>query len=91
LCERIVKQFDQGVKALYDPADAERGSITVTDRLGRSIDYPLISVSIGAATNEHREVADHRELVEIATEMKSYAKKKPGSIFAIDRRGKPTA
>ncbi|MFN2615184.1 MAG: response regulator [Actinomycetota bacterium] len=86
LCEQIVKRFDSDVKALYDPDDAERGTIKVTDRLGREMEYPLLSVSIGAATNEHREVTDHRELVEVATEMKSYVKKRPGSVYAIDRR-----
>jgi diguanylate cyclase (GGDEF)-like protein len=87
LCEAIVKRFDRDVRDLYDPADAERGTVRITDRLGRELEYPLLSVSIGAATNEHRTVADHRELVETATEMKSFAKKRPGSVYSIDRRG----
>jgi len=82
-----VKRFDSDVKNLYDPEDAARAGVVVTDRLGRGIEYPLLSVSIGAATNEHRTVADYRELAEIATEMKSYSKKRPGSVYAIDRRG----
>lgn len=89
LCAAIVERFDAGVKTLYDPQDAARGIITVTDRQGRSVDFPLLTVSLGAATNENHQVADHRELVEIATEMKSYAKKQVGSVFAIDRRGRP--
>jgi diguanylate cyclase (GGDEF)-like protein len=87
LCQTIVTAFDKDVKDLYDPEDAERGSVVVTDRLGRALEYPLLSVSIGAATNEHRPVEDYRELVEIATEMKSFSKKRPGSVYAIDRRG----
>jgi diguanylate cyclase (GGDEF)-like protein len=87
LCQTIVAAFDKDVKDLYDPEDAERGSVVVTDRLGRALEYPLLSVSIGAATNEHRPVDDYRELVEIATEMKSFSKKRPGSVYAIDRRG----
>ena len=43
---------------------------------------------IGAATNEHHPVKDYRELVEVATEMKSFSKKRPGSVYAIDRRGR---
>jgi diguanylate cyclase (GGDEF)-like protein len=87
LCQSIVARFDKDVKDLYDPEDAERGTVVVTDRLGRELEYPLLSVSIGAATNEHRPVEDYRELVEIATEMKSFSKKRPGSVYAIDRRG----
>jgi diguanylate cyclase (GGDEF)-like protein len=87
-CQSITGRFDKNVRELYDPEDALRGVITVTDRLGREIDFPLLSVSIGAATNENYDDSDHRALVEVATEMKSYAKKRPGSVFAIDRRGR---
>lgn len=89
LAGRIVKRFDQGVAALYDPADAEAGFIRVTDRRGEARDFPLLSVSIGAATNLGKDVDDYRRLVEVATEMKSYAKEQPGSVFAIDRRAAP--
>jgi diguanylate cyclase (GGDEF)-like protein len=88
ICAQVVERFDKDVKTLYDPEDAARGGVTVTDRLGRQVEYPLLSVSLGAATNEREEIADHRHLVEIATEMKSYAKKQTGSVYAIDRRGR---
>jgi diguanylate cyclase (GGDEF)-like protein len=87
LSQAIVARFDKDVKDLYEPDDAARGTVIVTDRLGRELEYPLLSVSIGAATNEHRPVKDYRELVEVATEMKSFSKKRPGSVYAIDRRG----
>ncbi len=90
ICEATVKRFDRDVRELYDDEDAQRGSVRVTDRLGRELEFPLVSVSIGAATNEHRVVSDHRELVETATEMKSYAKKRPGSVYSIDRRSAGT-
>lgn len=89
LCEAIIHRFDKDVNALYEPEDAARGSITITDRQGHTVEYPLLTLSIGGATNEHREVGDHRELVEIATEMKAYSKRHTGSSFAIDRRGRP--
>jgi diguanylate cyclase (GGDEF)-like protein len=90
VCRRIVERFDEGIKALYDPEDAAQGFVTITDRLGTRIDYPLVNVSIGAASNENRRIADYRELVEIATEMKTFAKKQAGSVYAIDRRGAET-
>lgn len=86
ICESLVERFDQGVAALYDPGDAARGKIAVTDRLGRSVEFPLLSVSIGGATNEHGSVDDYRELVEVATEMKTYVKQRSGSVWIIDRR-----
>ncbi|HJT38029.1 MAG TPA: response regulator [Actinomycetota bacterium] len=90
LAQAIVTRFDKDVKDLYDPEDAARGTVVVTDRLGRELEYPLLSVSIGAATNEHHPVKDYRELAEVATEMKSFSKKRPGSVYAIDRRGSAT-
>ena len=86
VCRRIVSRFDEGVRALYDPEDAERGSVVLVDRKGNEAEHPLLTISIGASSNENMQTADHRELVEIATEMKSYAKTQPGSIFSIDRR-----
>ena len=86
LSKAIVERFDRDVRSLYDVEDASRGSVLVPDRQGNQVEFPLISVSIGAASNENRQVPDYRELVEIATEMKSFAKKQPGSVYAIDRR-----
>lgn len=86
LSKAIVERFDGEVRSLYDPEDAARGSVFVTDRQGHQVEFPVISVSIGAASNENRLVSDYRELVEIATEMKSFAKKQGGSVYAIDRR-----
>jgi diguanylate cyclase (GGDEF)-like protein len=91
LCEEVIQRFDKDVKSLYEAEDAERGAIVVIDRLGRRVEYPLISVSLGVATSENRSVTDHRQLVEIATEMKSFAKKRSGSVYAIDRRGRDGA
>lgn len=79
--------FDRDVRRLYDQADAERGYIEVEDRRGSPVRFPLLSLSIGIATNLYRPVEDHRELIQIATEMKTFAKQQSGSVYAMDRRG----
>lgn len=81
-----LERFEEGRVQLYDPEDAERGSIQVEDRRGNTVEYPLMTMSVGIATNARRSIIDYRELVVIATEMKSYAKTKPGSVYEIDRR-----
>ncbi|MFA5889393.1 MAG: response regulator [Actinomycetota bacterium] len=88
ISESLVERFDGGVASLYDAEDAERGHIVLSDRLGRQVEFPLLTVSIGGATNEHGLVDDYRELVEVATEMKAYVKKQTGSVWIIDRRGR---
>ena len=37
-------------------------------------------------TNERRHFSHPSQVSELATEMKSYAKSLPGSVFAVDRR-----
>jgi hypothetical protein len=45
-----------------------------------------MSVSIGVVTTERRRFTRAAQVSELASEMKSYAKSKPGSLFAVDRR-----
>jgi hypothetical protein len=45
-----------------------------------------MTVSIGVVTNERRHFTHAAQVSELATEMKSYAKTLPGSVFSVDRR-----
>ncbi|MBV9292261.1 MAG: response regulator [Frankiales bacterium] len=81
-----IEQFDEGVRALHDPADAAAGYISIVDRQGNERRYPIVSVSVGVAMTGRRHYADHRAIVAVATEMKAVAKGKAGSAVAIDRR-----
>jgi diguanylate cyclase (GGDEF)-like protein len=82
----IIERFDRETPELYDEPDRRRGGITVVDRTNRPHDYPVVSVSIGVATTARRSIGSHLEASEIAAEMKSVAKRQPGSAVAIDRR-----
>jgi diguanylate cyclase (GGDEF)-like protein len=88
LCQYVIQIFDQRVRTLYDPADLDRGYLQGTDRQGVPRRFPIISLSIGVATNRHRTFADHEELSRVAAEMKQFAKQDPGSSFAVDVRSK---
>jgi hypothetical protein len=41
---------------------------------------------VGVVTNQRRHFTRAIEVSELATEMKSYAKTLPGSVWAVDRR-----
>jgi len=82
LCER----FDELAPALYDPEDAARGCIEVRDRQGSMKAFPLLTISVGVATTSNRRFSHYGEAVAVATEMKQFAKRDPGSSFAVDRR-----
>ena len=47
---------------------------------------PLMTLSIGVVTNQHRTFEHTARVSELATEMKTFAKKLPGSVYAVDRR-----
>jgi diguanylate cyclase (GGDEF)-like protein len=88
LAEVICRRFDALAPTLYDPIDRLAGGIEVADRRGVPQRYPLVSLSIGGASTEHREFDHPGELVETATEMKRYAKSRGGgrATYACDRR-----
>ncbi len=86
VAKRIVVTFDAQIAEFYDPEDVERGYIQVEDRKGVLQRLPLAGISVGVATTSVRTFAHYGEAVSIATEMKQFAKRDPGSSYAIDRR-----
>ncbi len=86
VCSELITTFDREVRAYYDPADVERGYIRGVDRFGMPRRFPIVSVSIGVATNQDRPFQSYDEVSTVATEVKNFAKKHPGSVFAVDGR-----
>lgn len=86
--KEIIRLFDEAVPALYDPKDAEQGMIKVKDRRGEMQEYPVMTISIGIASNANREIDSHILASEIAAELKELAKRDSASSLAIDRRGR---
>src|SRR6266542_883121 len=80
------KSFDARILSLYDPEDAGAGMIELEDRQGQLRRFPIVSMSLGIASNAQRSFSSPREVVATATELKSLAKKDQGSSFAMDRR-----
>jgi diguanylate cyclase (GGDEF)-like protein len=89
LTEWAVNSFIQATDQLYDPVDAERGYVEITDRRGEVRQANLVTLSIGVALSNHRAFANAREMVAAASEMKTVAKTQPGSYVALDRRRTP--
>ena len=83
----LLTAFDVTVGTFYDPADAERGWIDVTDRAGRTRRHRPITLAVGVAGNDPSRDGHHLELVERAAEMARYAGKGTStSRVAVDRR-----
>ena len=85
-CKEVIERFDDGILDLYDTADALRGYIEVIDRRGERYAFPVVSLSMGVASTDMRDITTQWEASAIAVEMKEFAKKQPGSAYRIDRR-----
>ncbi|HVE77187.1 MAG TPA: response regulator [Actinomycetota bacterium] len=86
IAKEITGRFDASARSLYDEADLEAGFISVKDRSDKLREFPIMTISIGVAT-DNRRIGSAIEAAEIANEMKGLAKKNPESSYSIDRRG----
>jgi GGDEF domain-containing protein len=82
----IIAVFDLLIPFQYSEQDRRAGYFFGKDRRGQLHRVPLMTLSIGIVTNERRSFSHAAQVSELATEMKSYAKTLPGSVFSIDRR-----
>ena len=86
-CREIISVFDSLVPLQYSEQDRRAGYFFGKDRRGQLHRVPLMTLSIGVATNARRTFAHAAQVSDLATEMKTYAKSQNGSVFSIDRRG----
>ena len=86
VCTEIVSVFDTLIPFQYSEPDRRAGYFFGKDRRGQLHRVPLMTVSIGVVTNERRVFTHAAQVSALATEMKSYAKTLPGSVYSIDRR-----
>ncbi|HEX6038701.1 diguanylate cyclase [Longimicrobium sp.] len=85
-CEEVIAVFTELIGLHYSEPDRERGFFIGKDRRGEEYEVPLMTLSIGVVTNEHRNFVHTAQISELATEMKAYAKTFSGSIYVVDRR-----
>jgi diguanylate cyclase (GGDEF)-like protein len=86
ICTEILAVFDALVPLQYSEQDRRAGYFFGKDRRGQLHRVPLMTLSIGVVTNATRVFTHPAQVSELATEMKSYAKTLPGSVYVVDRR-----
>lgn len=86
VCSEILGTFDALIPYQYNAQDRRAGYFFGKDRRGHLHRVSLMTLSIGIVTNERRKFGHPAEVSELATEMKSYSKTLPGSVFVVDRR-----
>jgi PleD family two-component response regulator len=85
LARAVAAAFDRDVPALYDSVDRARGWISAKDRRGSTVRFPLMSLSLAIVTPSPR-IANYQNIGEVAAELKSFAKRQPGSHVAMEKR-----
>lgn len=87
VCDEIIQLFDELAPYQYNPEDRKAGYFLGKDRRGTVHRIPLMTLSIGVVTNHQQEFSHTAQVSELASEMKTYAKTLPGSVYVVDRRG----
>jgi diguanylate cyclase (GGDEF)-like protein len=91
VCDEVIRVFDELIPLQYSEQDRRVGYFFGKDRRGQLHRVPLMTLSVGVVTNQRRRFTRAVEVSELATEMKSYAKTLPGSVWAVDRRREESA
>lgn len=86
ISEKIIELFDKTIVSFYKQEDLAKGFIVVKNRMGQITAVPVMTIAIGIVTNKTRSFHHVGEIVQIATELKTYAKTFPKSIYILDRR-----
>ena len=87
IAEAVRSDFDTRIGAQYDPADRERGYITVlSSRQGGMKDFSVLSITILIVTNVGRDIQHSAQVSDIAKELKKIGKATKGSVVVPDRR-----
>jgi diguanylate cyclase (GGDEF)-like protein len=86
VCDEVIRVFDELAPLQYSEADRRAGYFLGKDRRNQLYRVPLMTLSVGVVTNQHRRFGRPAEVSELATEMKSYAKTLAGSVWTLDRR-----
>lgn len=86
LCKGIIQDFDNKITEIYSEEDKEKGYITTVNRLGQVIEFPIITISIAAVTNESRTLYSPIQIAEISAQVKKRAKMIIGSTYVKDKR-----
>lgn len=85
-CSTILELFDEMSPFQYSHEDRRAGYFLGKDRRGNIHRIPLMTLSIGIVTNQFHDFTHPAQVSAMASEMKTYAKTLPGSVYVVDRR-----
>lgn len=87
ICQNVIRRFDLVIADFYDEEDRVRGCIDSVNRHGKREQFPLMTLSIVAMSNESRRITHPADISERVSQLKKKAKAQSGSNYLRDRRG----
>lgn len=85
-CRQILGCMENDIAEFYDEAHRAAGGIVAEDRQGKVVQYPFVSLSIGAVKVKPGKFRSQHELSSAVSLAKKQAKKMPGNSLFIERR-----
>jgi len=85
ICQKIIVDFDERIKALCISRDSESGYVDYKVSAGHSEKSPTVTLSVAVVTNEKRVFGHHLQVSEAASEIREYIRRFPGSNYYFDR------
>ncbi|MCS7203454.1 MAG: GGDEF domain-containing protein [Thermodesulfovibrio sp.] len=83
---KIIEVFDNLIINFYDLEDIKKGYIESVSREGKILHFPIMTLSVGITSTKNRKFRHFSEMAEVASTMKTFAKKQKEKRYAIDRR-----
>jgi diguanylate cyclase (GGDEF)-like protein len=86
ISQEIISSFDEQIRHHYEDEDLKHGYILSKDRKGNIDRFPIMTISIGIATNTARQVIHPLQIIQTTSEIRDYLREKRQSSFLADRR-----
>jgi GGDEF domain-containing protein len=83
----LTEEFDKNVASFYETEDVKRGYILLKNRKGEIQQAPFLSLYLGILTNEHFTFNNPGQVIQVAMELKDFARNTfKKSSYVKDRR-----
>ncbi|CDF58943.1 GGDEF domain-containing protein [Thermobrachium celere] len=83
LCRSIIREFDRRIRSFYTIKDLNNGYVISTNREGKEVIFPLVSVSIACMIRSLEGFNSAKEVGEYLSVIKKQCKLTKGSCFII--------
>ncbi len=84
--DMFIQSFDKMITQFYTKTDLDLGYIVSTNRAGKMVKFPFVSISISGVDLSQGDYKSYLEVSDICADIKHKVKMMPGSNYLLDRR-----